>query len=63
MDDKCDPFLKGMLLGLIMGGFIIGFIMGDETRRLIQKQAINAGVAEYTVDKTTGVVTFTWIKK
>jgi uncharacterized membrane protein len=63
MDNGCDPFLKGILIGLLFGGFIIGFVVGDGTKRLIQKQAIDAGVAEYSVDKTTGVVTFTWIKK
>jgi hypothetical protein len=67
MDEKCDPFLQGIMIGLVIGGGIIGLIMGAGTARSvtrsIEKQAIDAGVAEYSIDKTTGAVTFTWIKK
>lgn len=51
---------------LIILGWLIGFIMGSALWIFVcvtsmRTAAIRAGVAEYTVDKTTGEVTFQYI--
>jgi hypothetical protein len=51
---------------LVIAGFLIGFIAASALWIPVfvvsnRKSAIKAGVAEYTVDKTTGAVTFQYI--
>lgn len=49
-------------MGMIIGA-AIGFICGALTGiNHMKENAINAGVAEYTVDKTTGEVTFQYVQ-
>lgn len=49
------------MLGLALG-FVLGICSGLYLMEIgMKNQAISAKVAEYTIDKTTGEVTFVWL--
>ena len=54
---KKEIAIFAWLAGFVMGSALWAFVCVTSERRA----AIRAGVAEYTVDKTTGTVTFTWL--
>lgn len=56
---KKDIALAAWLVGFIMGSTLWIFVCITSMRTA----AINAGVAEYTVDKTTGEVTFQYVQQ
>ncbi len=63
-----DSFFWGVVFGSLMGGFSGGLthilIFGSTHvgEKKMQVSAIEAGVAEWTVDAKTGETAFTWKK-
>lgn len=64
-----EDFEHGLGIGFVIGLFIVGtvmlIVMGFACTRAennIKRQAIEAGVAEYRIDKKTGVSEFIFIK-
>lgn len=56
------PDLLGAIILAVIGGVSLGLGIGMKVgRELCQERAIKAGVAEYTVDKTTGATAFKFI--
>lgn len=62
--DRIDVWMFGFVVGISMGMLIGGCTAEISTERKFKREAIEAGVAHYTiVDESNGKVEFEWVKK